>query len=81
VAEEAATGNVLKYHELLKKAEKLLHTKTKHSKVSAIVNIYNLKCVGGVRTQHSPYSLNFSMSCCLRMVKPCLGVHMRLKSF
>jgi hypothetical protein len=48
VTEEAATGDILKYHELLKKAKKLLHTRTKHSKLSAIVNLYNLKCVGGV---------------------------------
>jgi hypothetical protein len=48
VTEEATTGDVVRYQELLKKAEKPLHACTKHSKLSAIVNLYNLKCVGGV---------------------------------
>jgi hypothetical protein len=48
VTEEAATGDLLRYQELLKKAEKPLHAWTKHSKLSAIVNLYNLKCLGGV---------------------------------
>jgi hypothetical protein len=46
--EEATDDDVLKYHELLKKSEKPLHARTKHSKLSAIVNLYYLKCVGGV---------------------------------
>jgi len=33
---------------MLKKAEKPLHEGTKHSKLSAIVHMYNLKCVDGV---------------------------------
>jgi hypothetical protein len=33
---------------MLKKAEKPLHEGTKHSKLSATVHMYNLKCVGGV---------------------------------
>jgi len=33
---------------MLKKAEKPLHEGTKHSKLSATVCMYNLKCVGGV---------------------------------
>jgi hypothetical protein len=45
---EGVVGDVLKYQDLLKKAEKPLHTGTKHSKPSAIVHLYNLKCVGGV---------------------------------
>jgi hypothetical protein len=48
VTEEAITDDILKYHELLKKAEKPLHVGTKHTKLSAIINLYNLKCVGGV---------------------------------
>ena len=48
VNEETVVGDVLKYHDLLKKAEKLLHARTKHSKLSAIVHLYNLQCVGGV---------------------------------
>jgi hypothetical protein len=48
VTEEAATSDVLRYQELLKKAEKPLHARTKHIKLSAIVNLYNLKCVSGV---------------------------------
>jgi hypothetical protein len=33
---------------VLKKSEKPLHGGTKHSKLSAIVYLYNLKCVGGL---------------------------------
>jgi hypothetical protein len=36
------------YYNLLKKAEKPLHNKTKESKLSATVHLYNLKCVGGI---------------------------------
>jgi hypothetical protein len=38
----------LKYHELLKTAEKPLHPGTKHSKLSVTVHMYNLKCVGSI---------------------------------
>jgi hypothetical protein len=48
VTEEAATADVLRYQYLLKKAEKPLHAGTKHSKLSAIVHLYNLKCVSRV---------------------------------
>jgi hypothetical protein len=41
-------GDAQKYDELLKKVDKPLHRKTKHSKLSAIVHLYNLKCLGGV---------------------------------
>jgi hypothetical protein len=37
----------LKYYELLKTIEKPVHPGTKHSRLSAIVHMYNLKCVGG----------------------------------
>ena len=36
------------YYNLLKKAEKPLHNKTKESKLNATVYLYNLKCVGGI---------------------------------
>jgi hypothetical protein len=42
------TGNAQKYDDLLKKAEKPLHGRTRHSKLSAIVHLYNLKCLGKV---------------------------------
>ena len=46
--DEPDTGDTQKYDELLKKANKPLHGKTKHSKLSATVHLYNLKCLGGV---------------------------------
>jgi hypothetical protein len=36
------------YYNLLKKANKLLHDKTKESKLSATVHLYNLMYVGGI---------------------------------
>jgi len=48
INEEAAEGDALKYYELLKKKNKPLHGGTKHSKLSATVHLYNLKCVGGI---------------------------------
>ena len=48
VNEEAVVGDVLKYHDLLKKDEKPLQVRTKYSKLSAIIHLYNLKCVGRV---------------------------------
>jgi hypothetical protein len=41
-------GDAQKYDELLKNSDKPLHGKTKHSKLSATVHLYNLKCLGGV---------------------------------
>jgi hypothetical protein len=46
--DEPDIGDVQKYDDLLKKADKPLHGKTKHSKLSATVHLYNLKCLGGV---------------------------------
>ena len=37
-----------KYYNLCMKSKKPLHDKTKHSKLGAIVHIYNLKCMGGM---------------------------------
>jgi hypothetical protein len=42
------TGDAQKYNDLLKKAEKPLHGQTRHSKLNAIVHLYNLKCLGRV---------------------------------
>jgi hypothetical protein len=46
--EEAAEGDAFKYYDLLKKAEKPLYGGTKHSKLSATIHLYNLKCIGGL---------------------------------
>ncbi|XP_062165003.1 uncharacterized protein LOC133871592 [Alnus glutinosa] len=46
VTEEPAESGAQKYYDLLKKAEKPLHGGTKHSKLSATVHLYNLKCMG-----------------------------------
>jgi hypothetical protein len=48
VNEGISGRDALKYHELLKTAEKPLHPGTKHSKLSATVHMYNLKCIGGI---------------------------------
>jgi hypothetical protein len=48
VDDEIDRGDAQKYDDLLKKANKPLHRKTRHSKLSAIVHLYNLKCVDGV---------------------------------
>ena len=48
VDDEPDIGDVQKYDDLLKKANKPLHKKTRHSKLSATVHLYNLKCVGRV---------------------------------
>jgi hypothetical protein len=46
--EESDEENAQKYYDMLKKSEKPLHGGTKHNKLSAIVHLYNLKCVGGL---------------------------------
>jgi len=48
VNEEAAEGDTLNYHKLLRRVDKPLNGSTKHSKLSAIVHLYNLKCVGEI---------------------------------
>jgi hypothetical protein len=48
VYEGTSGGDALKYYKLLKTAAKPLHPGTKHSKLSAIIHMYNLKCVGGI---------------------------------
>jgi hypothetical protein len=42
------TGDTQKYDDLLKKVEKPLHGRTRHSKLSVTVHLYSLKCLGGV---------------------------------
>jgi hypothetical protein len=37
-----------KYYKLRMESEKPLHDKTKHSKLGAIIHLYNLKCMGGM---------------------------------
>jgi Zn ribbon nucleic-acid-binding protein len=46
--DELDIGDVQKYDDLLKKADKPLQERTRHSKLSATVHLYNLKCLGGV---------------------------------
>jgi len=36
-----------KFYNLIKDADKPLHANTKHSKLGAIVHLYNFKCMGG----------------------------------
>jgi hypothetical protein len=48
INEGTSGGDALKYYELLKTAKKPLHPGTKHSKLSATVHMYNLKCVRGI---------------------------------
>jgi hypothetical protein len=48
VNEGTSARDTLKYLELLKTADKPLHPGTKHSKLSATVHFYNLKCIGGI---------------------------------
>jgi hypothetical protein len=48
VDDELDRDDAQKYDDLLKKADKLLHGKTRHNKLSATIHLFNLKCVGGV---------------------------------
>jgi hypothetical protein len=41
-------GDAQKYDELLKNSDKPFHGKTRHSKLSATIHLYNLKCLGRV---------------------------------
>jgi hypothetical protein len=44
---EDSDDGAQKFYDLLKDADKPLHEKTKHSKLGAIVRLFNLKCMGG----------------------------------
>jgi hypothetical protein len=59
VVEEADEVDAGKYHELLKEVETSLHDRTKHSKLSATVHMYNLNCVGGLSNKIFSYFLEF----------------------
>jgi hypothetical protein len=59
VEEDTSCGDALKYQELLKTAEKPFHPGTKHSKLSATVHMYNLKCVGGLSNKIFSDTLEF----------------------
>jgi hypothetical protein len=81
MVDEPDTCDVQKYDDLLKKADKLLHKKTRHSKLSATVHIYNLKCLGGVSNTIFSLSSSLSISCCLMMVRLCQIIHIKPKNF
>jgi hypothetical protein len=48
VDDEPDRGDAQKYNDLLKNVDKPLHKKTRHSKLSATVHLYSLKCVDRV---------------------------------
>ncbi|XP_059435265.1 uncharacterized protein LOC132168170 [Corylus avellana] len=48
VHKEVDEDSARKFYNLLKREEKPLHDKTNHSKLSATVYLYNLKCAGGL---------------------------------
>ena len=77
VDDEPDRVDAQKYNDLLQKANKLLHGKTKHSKLNATVHLYNLKYVGGVTNIIFSAFLEFVNSCCLIMVRLCQLIHMR----
>jgi hypothetical protein len=57
--EEEINESVKKFLNLLKDADKPLHDKTKYNKLSAIVHLYNMKCVGRLSNTISTYLLEF----------------------
>jgi hypothetical protein len=52
-------GDAQKYDELLKNSDKPLHGKTRYSKLSATVYLYNLKYLGGVTNKTFSALLEF----------------------
>jgi len=80
VDEGTSCGDRLKYQELLKTAEKPLHPGTKHSKLSATVHMYNLKCVGGISNKIFRTFSSLSISCCLLAMRHCQLIRMRGRS-
>jgi hypothetical protein len=74
------TCDAQKYDEFLKKVDKPLHGKTRHSKLSATVHLYNLKCLGGVTNTIFSAFLSSSISCCLIMVRLCQIIHIKPKN-
>ncbi|XP_062164999.1 uncharacterized protein LOC133871588 [Alnus glutinosa] len=47
--DEEIDESAKKFYSLVQDADKPLHDKTQYSKLSTIVHLYNLKCVGGLR--------------------------------
>jgi hypothetical protein len=81
VDEGTSCRDALKYQELLKTAEKPLHFGTKHSKLSATVHMYNLKCVGGISNKFFFQTFSsLSTSCCLLAMRLCQLIRMRRRS-
>jgi hypothetical protein len=77
VNEGTSGGDALKYHELLKIAEKPLHPGTKHSKLSATVHMYNLKSVRGISNKKILIFPSLLISCCLLAMRHCQLIHTR----
>jgi len=46
--DEEIDESVKKFYNLVQDADKPLHDKTQYNKLSAIVHLYNLKCMGGL---------------------------------
>jgi hypothetical protein len=57
--EEEINESARKFYSLVKDANKPLHDKTEYSKLSTIVHLYNLKCVGGLSNTIFTYLLEF----------------------
>jgi hypothetical protein len=69
-----------KFFNLLKDAEKPLHENTRHSKLGAIVHLYNLKCMGGWSNSHFSSLLEFINQLLGTDRLFCQTIHMRPKS-
>ena len=59
VHEEVDEENAMKFYNLLKETEKPIHDKTKHSKLGTIVQLYHLKCIGGISNKIFTSRLEF----------------------
>jgi hypothetical protein len=57
--DEEIDESAKKFYNLVQDANKPLHDKTQYSKLSAIVHLYNLKCVGGFSNTIFTYLLEF----------------------
>jgi len=77
---ELATDDAQKYYDMLKKAEKPLHERTKHNELNATVGMYNLKLLVELVTIFSWLSSSSSISCCLRVRTVCQLIRTRRKS-
>jgi hypothetical protein len=77
VNEGTSGRDTLKYHELLKTVEMPLHPGRKHSKLSATVHMYNLKCIGGISNKIFLIFSSLLVSYCLLAMRPCQLIHTR----